>query len=289
MEATCGKSGKTGSKKPRVVTITSGKGGVGKTLTTVNFAMAARKMGHSVMILDGDLGLANVDIVLGLQARYNIRDVLDGIVRLKDIIVEGPAGIRVIPSGSGISSLVNLTYVQKQFILEEIETLDAQPDLLLIDTGAGISTTVTHFNKAADQVIVVTTPEPHAMTDAYALTKVLGEEYGISTVGLLVNQTKSPDEGLKVHERLTEVAKRFLRTKIEFLGCVPTDPQVQRSVMQRRAASESSSLTVAGQAWNQIARRTMAALFNSCEGQSMGNVWSSLLWSESSRSESIVF
>lgn len=289
MEATCGKSGKTGSKKPRVVTITSGKGGVGKTLTTVNFAMAARKMGHSVMILDGDLGLANVDIVLGLQARYNIRDVLDGIVRLKDIIVEGPAGIRVIPSGSGISSLVNLTYVQKQFILEEIETLDAQPDLLLIDTGAGISTTVTHFNKAADQVIVVTTPEPHAMTDAYALTKVLGEEYGISTVGLLVNQTKSSDEGLKVHERLTEVAKRFLRTKIEFLGCVPTDPQVQRSVMQRRAASESSSLTVAGQAWNQIARRTMAALFNSCEGQSMGNVWSSLLWSESSRSESIVF
>jgi len=271
------------------VTITSGKGGVGKTLTTVNFAMAARKMGHSVMILDGDLGLANVDIVLGLQARYNIRDVLDGIVRLKDIIVEGPAGIRVIPSGSGISSLVNLTYVQKQFILEEIETLDAQPDLLLIDTGAGISTTVTHFNKAADQVIVVTTPEPHAMTDAYALTKVLGEEYGISTVGLLVNQTKSSDEGLKVHERLTEVAKRFLRTKIEFLGCVPTDPQVQRSVMQRRAASESSSLTVAGQAWNQIARRTMAALFNSCEGQSMGNVWSSLLWSESSRSESIVF
>ena len=278
-----GNSAKQTGKRPRVVTVTSGKGGVGKTLTTVHFAVAARKMGLSVLILDGDLGMANVDIVLGLQARYNIRDVLDGNVSLKEIIVDGPMGIRVIPSGSGISSLVNLSYVQKQLILSEIEKLDEQPDLLLIDTGAGISETVTHFNKAADQVIVVTTPEPHAMTDAYALTKILGEEYGVLSVGLIVNQARTADEGLKVHERLTEVAQRFLKTQISYLGHVPSDPQVQRAVMQRRAASESSTLTLAGQAWNQIARKTISNILSTTDGQDPSAVWSSLLWNENSK------
>ena len=264
-------------KRSRVITVTSGKGGVGKTLTTVNFAMAARKMGLSVLVLDGDLGLANVDIVLGLQARYNIRDVLDGNISLKEIIVDGPLGIRVIPSGSGISSLSSLSYTQKQHILAEVEQLDEQPDIFLIDTGAGISSTVTHFNQAADQVIVVTTPEPHAMTDAYAMIKVLSEEYGVRSVNLLVNQARTADEAQKVFDRLTDVANRFLKVEILYLGSVPNDPQVQRSVMQRRAASESSTLTVAGQAWNQIARKKIAEMLEVESAPRAESVWSSLL------------
>ena len=240
--------------RPYVVSVTSGKGGVGKTLTTVNLAIAARKMGRSVLIFDGDLGLANVDVVLGLQPRYNIRDVLDGNARLKDIVMEGPLGIRVIPSGSGISSLAQLSFVQRQQLMEQIETLDIPVDILLIDTGAGISENVLHLNSGADRVIVVTSAEPHAMTDAYAIIKVLAEEHQRKQFDLLVNQVRSTEEGLRVSDRIKEVAKRFLDIDVGFLGAVPYDPQIQKSIMQRRAASEQSAHTLAGQAWNRIAR-----------------------------------
>jgi len=264
----------------RVISISSGKGGVGKTLTTVNFALAARKMGLSVLILDGDLGLANVDIVMGLQARYNIRDVLDGTVSLQDVIVEGPMGIQVIPSGSGISSLASLSYVQKSHILGEIGQLSTQPDLLLIDTGAGISSNVTHFNQAADKIVVVTTPEPHAMTDAYALTKVLSEEFHISEVHLLVNQAHSAAEGINVYERIADVARRFLKAKINYIGHVPSDASIPRAVMARSAVGATSTATIAGQAWNQIARNTISDLIRSMPAKRAESVWSGLLWNE---------
>lgn len=274
------------AKASTVIAITSGKGGVGKTLTTVNFAVAARKLGLQVLILDGDLGLANVDVVLGIQTRYNVRDVLDGTVALRDIIVEGPMGIKVIPSGSGITSLTNLSYVQKQLLVDEVAKLNEHFDLVLIDTGAGISENVMHFNRSADHVVVVTTPEPHALTDAYAMIKVLSESCEKDKVWLLVNQTRSPDEGLKIHERIAEVAKRFLQIKIEFLGHVPSDPLVQRSVMQRRAASEHSTLTLAGQAWNQVARRAIAAIdaIRPAKEESISpeDMWKNLLWTSAS-------
>jgi flagellar biosynthesis protein FlhG len=240
-----------------VVAVTSGKGGVGKTLTTVNLAVAARRAGKSVLILDGDLGLANVDVVLGLTARYNIRDVLDGQAALKDIVVQGPLGIDLIPSGSGISHLTRLSPGQEQRILDEILGVDSAYDLLLIDTGAGIARNVALFCEAADQVVVVTTPEPHAMTDAYALIKVMAEEHRVSAFNLLVNQAPSTAEGLKVAERIAEVARRFLKVSVNHLGIVPLDPQVPKSVRQRRAASEHSSHTLAGQAWTQAARQLL--------------------------------
>ena len=249
------KSSRTG---PLVLSITSGKGGVGKTLTTVNFAVAARRMGLSVLILDGDLSLANVDIVLGLTPRYNIRDVLDGNAQLDDIIIEGPLGICLIPSGSGIASLAHLSYVQKQQILDQLSRIKDRYDLLLIDTGAGISDTVLHLNRVADRSIVVTTPEPHALTDAYALIKVLAEEHKTKHFDLLVNLAKSEGEGFKIAERIADVAMRFLNVSVAYAGHVPFDPAVGKAVMQRRAASEQSTFTVAGQAWTQIARRLMA-------------------------------
>jgi flagellar biosynthesis protein FlhG len=262
-----------------VLAITSGKGGVGKTLTTVHFAHAARKMGLDVTILDGDLGMANVDVVMGLQARYNIKEVLDGNVHLRDIVVEGPFGIKVIPSGSGISGLANLNFIQKQTILDQIDQLDAQTDLILIDTGAGISETVLTLNAAAEHVVVVTTPEPHAMTDAYALIKVLNEERGIKVVSLLVNQARTTEEGARTADRLQSVAARFLDVKIIHAGSIPPDAVVARSVMQRRAINEQTSNTVGGQAWTQVARALISDLLRK-KGETDANIWHKILQNE---------
>jgi len=267
-----------GRQAPLVVSVASGKGGVGKTLTTVNLAIAARKMGRSVLIFDADLGLANVDIVLGLKARYNIRDVIDGHAALSDIVVEGPLGIHLIPSGSGISSLTRLSPAQKQLIFDQIAQVDTTYDVLLVDTGAGISDNVIHFSRGADRIVVVTTPEPHAMTDAYALIKVLAEEHGAKSFHLLVNQTRSPDEGLKVSERIAEVAMRFLNVHVSHLGNVPHDPQVLKSVLQRRAASEQSTFTLAGQAWAQAARKLMGVSVQKSRNADVQDYWRSLLW-----------
>ena len=269
---------KGGARAPKVIAVTSGKGGVGKTLTTVHLAVAAQRMGHSVLILDGDMGLANVDVVLGLQARHTIRDVLDGHVTLQDIILTGPLGVDVIPSGSGIASLTSLSYVQQQQIIDQISTIKKSYDILLIDTGAGISSTVTHFCRSADQVLVVTTPEPHALTDAYALIKVLAESHSIKKPHLMINQTRSESEGLKTAARIAEVSKRFLD------GNVPLDPQVTKSVMQRRAASEQSTFTLAGQAWTQIAR-TLLGLSGASQHTDAQDFWRNLLWQEPVRVE----
>ena len=278
------RSVKGGARAPLVIAVTSGKGGVGKTLTTVHLAVAAQRLGHSVLILDGDMGMANVDVVLGLQARYNIRDVLDGHVSLQDIIISGPLGIDLIPSGSGISSLTSLTYVQQQQIIDQISTIDKSYDVLLIDTGAGISDTVTHFCRAADKVLVVTTPEPHALTDAYALIKVLAESHDIKRPHLMINQTRSESEGLKTASRISEVALRFLDVQVSHAGNVPIDPQVPKSVMQRRAASEQSTFTIAGQAWTQVARKLLGSSEPSQRVDAQ-DFWRCLLWQEPVRAE----
>lgn len=247
----------TKRKPPFVVSISSGKGGVGKTLTTVNLAIATKRMGRKPLIFDGDLGLSNVDVVLGLQARYNISDVLNGHASMKEVIIDGPMGIKIIPSGSGISSLAQLSYVQRQYILDEIENLDIDVDILFIDTGAGIVPNVLHLSAVANQLVVVTTPEPHAMTDAYALIKVLADEYKTRRFMLLVNMVRSPEEGVKVAARISDVAKQFLDVDIEYAGHVPLDPQMQQLIMKRRAASEFSTFTISGQAWNDIARKVL--------------------------------
>jgi flagellar biosynthesis protein FlhG len=242
-------------KRTFSISVTSGKGGVGKTLTTVNIAAHLRRMGRSVLILDGDMGLANCDVVMGMTSRYNIRDVLDGHVDLKDIVITTPHGVDLIPSGSGIRELANLSPAQRSVISSQLSQLEGRYDILLIDTGAGIGDLVLHLNASADKTLVVTTPEPHALTDAYALIKVMSEESGRNSFDLLVNQVRSEGEGLKVFERIAEVAVRFLKARVSYAGAVPQDPQVARTVMSRRAATEQSTSTISGQAWAQVARR----------------------------------
>ncbi len=263
----------------KTIAVTSGKGGVGKTLTTVHLAMAARRMGYDVMILDGDLGLANVDVVLGLHARYTLQDVLDGQVDINEIVLSGPMGMGILPSGSGIANMANLSLVQRIALLDHFARLNRSPDVLLIDTGAGISDNVMHFNSSADEVIIIATPEPHAMTDAYATIKVLCENHGVNRVHLLVNMVRHESEGAKVYERISDVARRFLNCKVEYIGSVPHDPQQQRSVAARRAVSESSISTTAGQAWNQIARKLYSGLTPGDRKEQTQSVWKDLLWS----------
>ena len=262
---------------PYVISITSGKGGVGKTLTTVNLALSARRLGLKVLVLDGDMGLANVDVVLGLQARYNINDVLEGRIGINSIILDGPLGIKIIPSGSGISQLAQLGFVQRVALLEQLEQLDEDFDLLIIDTSAGIADTVLHLNSVAEKTVVVTTPEPHAMTDAYAMIKVLSDNQRQPNISLLVNMTKSESEGHQVYQRLAGVADRFIGKNIDYLGSVPFDPQIQKAIIQRQAANEFTTHTNAGQAWNKIAHAVFDSQ-NSSPLRDQEQIWRELVW-----------
>lgn len=259
-------------KKTFSISVTSGKGGVGKTLTTVSLAAQFRRIGKSVLVLDGDMGLANCDVVMGMTARYNIRDVLDGHVELKDIIITNGSGIDLIPSGSGIRELATLSEAQRIYLVTQLAKIESKYDILLIDTGAGIGDLVLHLNACADLNLVVTTPEPHALTDAYALIKVLTEENNRMKFGILVNQVRSENEGLKVFERIAEVGQRFLRASISYAGSVPYDPQVARTIMSRKAATEQSLSTISGQAW----ARAAAALTD----YSMCNYVTAGFWSQ---------
>ncbi|SMF66416.1 MinD/ParA family protein [Pseudobacteriovorax antillogorgiicola] len=239
--------------KRKSISVASGKGGVGKTITTVQLALSTRRQNRRVLILDGDLGMANVDVVLGLRPRYNINDVIDGKVGLQDIILQGPMGIHLIPSGSGFANLANLPLAQRVSILDQLDDISKHFDVILIDTGAGISETVIHLNSISDEVVVVTTPEPHAMTDAYAFIKVMAEKYQEKRINLLINQAVNQEHGLKIGRRITEVAKRFLDTDIVIIGVVPYDDLVPRTIMNQAAGSDLTAHTRSGQAWNEIA------------------------------------
>lgn len=247
-------------KRPLILSIASGKGGVGKTLTTVNMALAARRMGLKTLILDGDLGMANVDIVLGLKARYNINDVLQDQVGIEEALLQGPQGLHIIPSGSGIAKLADLKLPQRMRLLEKIEETAQSYDLLLIDTGAGISEPVLHLNSVSAGIMLVTTPEPHALTDALAFIKVMGERHGKSNVHVIVNQTISEVQGTRAYQGLSDTAKRHLGIEIQFAGSVPRDANMERAVMLQRAGDEQVKHTLAGQAWNEITRRMIERL-----------------------------
>ncbi|NRA43918.1 MAG: MinD/ParA family protein [Oligoflexales bacterium] len=236
------------------LSVASGKGGVGKTLTIVNLAMAVSHMGLKVLILDGDFGLANVDVVLGLQGKYHVQDVIAGFASLDEVILQGPNGISLIPSGSGVSELQNLTYTQKQILFQKILYLDMDFDFLLIDTGAGIGDNVLHLNSISDSRLIITTPEPHAITDAYALIKVLAENQGVRTFDLMVNMASSRQEAENVASRIISTCSSFIKINVNYKGFVPLDKNVNRLVMQQNTGSSMACNTIASQAWSHIAQ-----------------------------------
>jgi len=249
------KTGKNMGQRPRVISITSGKGGVGKTNITANLAMAFSKLGKKVLILDADLGLANIDIIFGLHPAYNLGNVLSGERQLADVIVDGPCGIRIIPGGSGLTNLVHLTRGQKLSLLSEFDALEDKVDYFLIDTGAGISSNVLYFNLSADECVIVATPEPTSITDAYAMMKVMSTQHGATSFKLLMNMVKDANEAKSVYLKLTEVADKFLNDVfIEYLGYIPADELVKQSVLKRKTFMELYPGAASSQKIKQIAR-----------------------------------
>ncbi len=237
----------------RVVAVTSGKGGVGKTNVTANLAVALAHLGRRVMVLDADLGLGNLDVLLGLAPSFSLADVLSGQRRLREVLVPGPAGITVLPAGSGFQNLTALSDHQIRELQSEMDELQEQTDILLIDTGAGIGRNVTSFATMAQDIIVVAAPEPTSLTDAYALMKVLSTQYGERRFRLLVSMTRSPTDGRDVYRKLSLVAERFLHISMDFLGSIPFDPRLAEAVCQQRPLVELYPQSKAAQAFLSLA------------------------------------
>lgn len=225
---------------PKVMTISSGKGGVGKTNVVVNLAIACQRRGKKVLIFDADLGLANIDIIFGLNPKHNIEEIIRGGQDLSRIIVEGPEGVAVIPASSGVQELTHLTEGQKINLLNEFDNLNDRFDILLIDTGAGISSNVIYFNLAAEERIVVVTPEPTSVTDAYALIKVMFQEHGVQNFYLLMNMVKDEKEAMSVYQNLSQVVARFMGgISIDYAGFIPRDSRLQDAVNRRKPVISS--------------------------------------------------
>jgi flagellar biosynthesis protein FlhG len=214
----------------RVITVTSGKGGVGKTNLTVALAVAFARLGKKVLILDADLGLSNVDVILGASAPGNLFQVIHNGLSLNDVVADGPLGIKFISGGSGIYDLSNLSDSQIQYFLHQVGQFDNWADIILIDTGAGLNRMVLNFVLAADEVVVVTTPEPTAVADAYAVVKAYASQGGHSPIRLIVNRVRELAEGEGVLNKLSKVSQRFLGLSISHLGFIFEDRMVQKSV-----------------------------------------------------------
>lgn len=242
----------------RVFSVTSGKGGVGKTAVTANTAVTLAKNNKSVLILDADLGLANIDVVFGLSPQYNLNHFFSGQQELEDILIEGPFGIKILPAGSGIQNFTRLDGHQKMRLLDGLDSLNDSFDIVLIDTEAGISENVTYFNTAAQDILVVTTPEPTAITDAYALMKLLSTQYHERHFNLIVNQVKSDEEALDVYKKLTMVANRYLDISIDYYGSIPADVQMIDAIRKQKVIVDISPSSPVSAAFSVLANRILS-------------------------------
>jgi len=216
-----------------VIAVTSGKGGVGKSNIAVNLAIKLASAGKEVVLLDADLGLANADVLCNVDLPYNLSHVIARKKDLSEVLFKAPGGFRLIGGASGLARMADLSDFDRQRLVVALAELEEQADLILIDTGAGISPNVLSFTRAADQVLVVTTREPTAITDAYAAIKVISRDGGDRRVSLLVNQVKTPGEGRIVYERIAKVAKQFLGVSVLDAGHMPADEQVPAAVRKR--------------------------------------------------------
>jgi flagellar biosynthesis protein FlhG len=246
---------KTNSKSnARVIAVTSGKGGVGKTNIVANLGYAFTRLGKKVLILDADLGLGNLDVLLGLTPKYNLSHVIMGEKSIHDIIVEGPGNMLILPASSGIQELTQLTQDQKVQILKGLDKLIKDVDILFIDTAAGISSNVMDFNVTAHEIIVVVSPEPTAITDAYALMKVLSLKYAEKCCKVIVNLALTTQQGQEVYRQLNLVTERFLDMNIVYLGSVLFDTNVTKGVKHQRLVSELYPETRASKCFSDLSQ-----------------------------------
>lgn len=256
-----------GFSKVRTIAITSGKGGVGKTNIATNLAMLFRRYKKRVLLIDLDLGLANVDILLGLHPEYTLQDVIEGRKGIKDIIFRGPEGIMFVPGSSGIEELTNLTDAQKELLFRGFSELDEEVDIAIVDTGAGISSNVLSFVLAANEILLITTPEPTAITDAYAMIKVLSRKRKELNIKLVVNLANSREEAESTTRNISSVARRFLGIEIQYLGYMLSDPNVTMATRLQKSFVKEFPNTIAASCLNKMA----VSFINSDDGtQALG-------------------
>ncbi len=265
------------NRATNVYSITSGKGGVGKTAVVANLAYTLASMKNRVLILDADLGLANIDVVFGLTPSYNLNHFFSGERELSEIMVDGPLGIKILPAGSGLQSFIHLGAQEKLRLFDGLDAMHSHFDYVLIDTEAGISDNVIYFNTAAQSIIVVTTPEPTAITDAYAVMKLLSVQHHEKHFNLIVNQIDNEDDALDVYRKLTMVANRYLDISINYLGSIYKDKKMVDAIKKQKVISELFPTSKVSQSFTQLAGRIYS---EPCQTEPKGNLqffWKKLL------------
>lgn len=239
----------------RAIAVTGGKGGVGKTNVSVNLAVAAAEMGSKVMLFDADLGLANVDVVLGLHPPHDLSDVFSGKRTLEEVMVEGPAGIRVIPGASGLPRLAELSNAEHNGLIRAFADIGNDVDTLIVDTAAGISDAVISFSRAAHEVVVVVCDEPASITDAYAIIKLLNRDYGHQRFRVLANMIRSAQEGRDLYNKMCRVTDRYLDVTLAFMGAIPYDDYLRKAVRAQRPVVQAFPRSRAAQAFKNLAKK----------------------------------
>ena len=239
----------------KVIAVASGKGGVGKTNISVNLAMSLAQQGKRVMLMDADLGLANVDVLLGLNTRFNLSHVISGELSLDEIIIDGPAGLKIIPAASGKAGMAGLTGAEHAGLIHAFSELSHDVDILVVDAAAGISASVVNFVRAAHEAIVVVCDEPASVTDAYALIKIMKRHHGVSRFHILANMTKTAYEGRALFTKLSRVAQRFLDVTLSYMGAVPQDDYLRKAIQRQQAVVEAYPRSSSSIAFKKLAAK----------------------------------
>ncbi|ACE84388.1 flagellar number regulator FleN [Cellvibrio japonicus Ueda107] len=238
----------------QVIAVSGGKGGVGKSNISVNLSIALAEMRRRVVLLDADLGLANVDVLLGIKATHTLADVLAGTHSLSEVLVTGPGGVKIVPASSGVQRMAELSAAEHAGLINAFNELSDQVDVLVIDTAAGISDTVISFVRAANEVVIVVCDEPSSITDAYALIKLLNKEYGMMRFRVVANMTRTAAEGQNMFNKLNSVCERFLDVTLQFVGQVPFDENVRKAVQKQKALLEFAPASKAAVAIRNLAQ-----------------------------------
>lgn len=243
---------------PRVLAVSGGKGGVGKTLTTANLGLCFAKLGMRTLLIDGDFGLANLDVVLNVRPGLTINNVLAGECSLKEVMLTGPEGLRIIPAASGVLKACELAEMQKLMLLDQIDNLNEEFDFVIIDTPAGVSKNVQYWTSSAAEVVIVVTPEPSALADGYATMKILSQSTAERNFKLIVNMVRSDEEGIRVFQHLASIADEFLNVQVSYLGCIPLDENVREAVRNRASFVQRFPFCPASRSMRSIASQLLA-------------------------------
>lgn len=238
----------------QVIAVSGGKGGVGKSNISVNLSIALAELRRRVVLLDADLGLANIDVLLGLKATHTLADVLAGTHSLRDVLVNGPQGLKIVPASSGVQHMAALSPSEHAGLINAFNELSDQVDVLVIDTAAGISDTVVSFVRAANEVLIVVCDEPSSITDAYALIKLLNKEYDMQRFRVVANMTRTPQEGRHMFTKLNSVCEKFLDVTLQYLGHIPFDENVRKAVQKQKALLEFAPSSKASVAIRNLAK-----------------------------------